>query len=74
MSDGKPTTYAELADVISNLPLIAREHRRHRRLSLRAAATECGIGFNSLFRLEKGENVSLDNAVAILRWLDGGSR
>ena len=48
--------------------LVAR--RRERGLSLRAAAEEIGIGFNTITRLEKGHDVTLDSAIAVLRWLD----
>lgn len=64
------TTYSELAEILTNLPLLVRERRRGDRLSLRAAAEQAGIGFNSLYRFEKGHDVNGDNLAAILRWLD----
>jgi transcriptional regulator with XRE-family HTH domain len=67
---GHPTPYRELGDVISNLPLLLREARRARGLSLRGAARELGMSFATVTRMEKGEDCALSNAVAVLRWLD----
>lgn len=64
------TAYRELADVIGNLPLLLREARRARRLSVRAAAKEVGCSFSTISRMENGEDCALSNAVAVLRWLD----
>ena len=69
MSTGELTTYDELADIIDALPLLVREGRRVRGLSLRAAAKEIGINFNVLYRFEQGGDIVLSNALAILRWL-----
>lgn len=66
----KPTPYAELADIIGNLPLLLREARRARGLALRAAADELGMSFNTVTRIEQGTDCVLSNAVAVLRWLD----
>jgi ribosome-binding protein aMBF1 (putative translation factor) len=67
---GRPTPYAELADLIGSLPLLIREARRARQLSLRAAARELGVSFSTISRMENGEDCALSNAVAVLRWLD----
>lgn len=66
----RPTPYAELADVVGNLPLLLREARRARGLSQRAAATEIGVAFSTVHRIEAGQDCVLSNAVAVLRWLD----
>lgn len=68
--DASLTSYAELADVISNLPLLLREARRQRRLSLRAAAREMGVSFSTVYRIEQGDDCALSNAMIVLRWLD----
>lgn len=70
----RPTGYDELADVLANLPLLVREARRARGLSLRAAAKEIGVAFSTITRLEHGEDVVLSNAVVVLRWLDLGRK
>lgn len=70
MSHDLPTPYAELADVIGNLPLLLREARRARGLSLRATARELRISFSTVDRIERGEDCALSNAVAVMRWLD----
>ncbi len=65
------TSYAELADLLESLPFLVREGRRVRRLSLRAAGEQSGVGFNTLFRVERGMGgCSVPNAIEILRWLD----
>jgi ribosome-binding protein aMBF1 (putative translation factor) len=66
----KPTPYTELADVIANLPLLLREARRARGLSMRAAAASIGLSHSTITRIEAGEDCALSNAVAVLRWLD----
>ena len=72
MSDA-PTSYGELADVLEHLPLLVRESRRRRGLSIRAAAREMGMSFSTVLRYEDGGNVHLDHAVAMLRWVDDDS-
>ena len=66
----QPTPYREIADVIGNLPLLLREARRARGLSLRATAKELRISFSTVDRIERGEDCALSNAVAVMRWLD----
>jgi len=71
---GVLTSYAELADVLGNLPLLLREARRARGLSLRAAAAQLGIGFTTVSRMESGEDCALSSAMAVLRWLGTSGR
>lgn len=66
----QPTPYRELAEVIGQLPLLLREARRARGLSLRAAAREIGMSFSTVTRMEAGSDCELSNAVAVLQWLD----
>jgi DNA-binding transcriptional regulator YiaG len=65
-----PSSYGELADVLDALPLLVREARRARRLSVRATATQLGCSFSTVSRFENGKDVNLSNAAALLRWLD----
>lgn len=67
---GRLTPYTELAAVIDSLPLLLRESRRQRQLSVRAAARQLGCSFSTISRMEAGEDCALSNAVAVLRWLD----
>lgn len=69
--DRKLTGYGELAEVLVSLPLILREMRRARGISLRKAAEEIGVGFTTLHRMEN-ETSSFDvrTALAVMRWLD----
>jgi hypothetical protein len=64
-----PTTYDELADVLDALPLLCREKRRRRGLSLRAAAREIGCSFSTVTRFESGEGCHLQHAIVVMRWL-----
>lgn len=64
------SSYAELADILDILPVLLREGRRSRRLTLRAASEQSGVGFNTIFRVENGNECSVTNAIRILRWLD----
>ncbi|ANA85252.1 HTH DNA binding domain protein [Gordonia phage BritBrat] len=68
------TYYADIADTLDHIGLIVREYRRGRRLSLRAAADECGVSATSLIRIESGEQSPTVGAViSLLRWMDGGA-
>lgn len=64
------TPYTELAEVVASLPILLREARRARRLSMRAAAREMGISFSTVYRIEQGEDCAMSNAMTVLRWLD----
>lgn len=68
----RPTTYAELADVITNLGLIVRERRRADGLSQRAAARQIDVSNSTISRLESGEHLDGRNLAAVLHWLDRG--
>lgn len=70
MSTGALTTYSELADVLQLLPVLVREKRRLRGLSLRQAAKEIGVSFNTVTRFERGEDAVMSTVVAVFRWLD----
>lgn len=64
-----PTSYSELAGVLDALPLLARETRRARQLSIRGAAKEIGISYSVLSRFESGRGIHTRNAATILRWM-----
>jgi ribosome-binding protein aMBF1 (putative translation factor) len=67
--DAVLTSYHELAAVLDSLPLLVREARRARRLSLRRAAAEMAVNATTIHRTESGEAPSVTNAVKMLRWL-----
>lgn len=69
--DGALTTYAELAAVLESMPLICRETRRIRRLSLRSAADKMGVSFSTIGRFENGEDARYETFIAVMKWLDG---
>jgi len=68
MADGL-TTYTEVLEVLDNLRVAVREARRRDGLSLRDLSDRAGIGFNSILRFERGEDVRLFTAVALIKWL-----
>jgi transcriptional regulator with XRE-family HTH domain len=65
-----PTPYRELAVVVESVPMLLREARRARGLSLRATALQIGVSFNTVKRVEDGEDPRGSSLAAILRWLD----
>lgn len=65
------SSYAELIDVIEHLPVLVRETRRRKGLSLRAAGELIGVGFNTIKRFEDGDVVHSKNLVALLRFVGG---
>lgn len=71
---GELTSYAELAGLLASLPLLLREARRHRRLSVRAAGEQIGCSAATVCRVEGGDDCSMSNATAVLRWLDQPAR
>lgn len=68
--EGALSSYSELAEVLGLLPMLLREARRTRRLSVRAAAEQLGMSFSTVSRMETGHDCALSNAVAVLRWLE----
>ncbi len=65
---------ASVASLVADLGTQAKQRRQAEGLSLRAAAEQIGIGFNTLRRFEKGQDCSLTNAIALLRWLGRDAR
>lgn len=69
------TTYGEIADVLSNLRLIVREARRRDRLTLAALAEASGVrSASTIHRFEGGQELSVENVIALLRWLDSSAK
>lgn len=66
----RPTSYAELAGVLTALPMLLREARRARGLSIRAAASQIGCSFSTIHRIEHGEDAVMSNVSGVMRWLD----
>lgn len=67
--NSKPASYDELVAVLKNLPLLVRETRRRRGMSLRATAEAVGCSFSTVTRVEAGEDLVLSNAVDIIEWI-----
>lgn len=66
---GDLTSYAELAGVLAHLPLLLREARRQRQLSIREAARQLGCSFATVHRIEAGDDCVLSNVTKVLLWL-----
>lgn len=72
-NNSKLTTYTELAEVLEQLPLLVQAERRRRGISQRQVSREVGLSSAFMVLFERGENVTLENALRLLRWLDGAS-
>lgn len=60
-----------MLQVLDDLPLIIRETRRRKRLSLRAAGKEAGVSFATIDRAERGEvEANVTTLRALLLWAD----
>lgn len=68
--DGALSSYAEVIAVIEALPVLVRETRRRRGLSLRQAARNIGsVEASTLHRFEGGQQIHSGNLLALLRWV-----
>lgn len=64
------TSYAELAEVLDNLPILVREKRRRARLSLRATGEALGCAASTVMRFETGQyGIDTATLARIVRWL-----
>ncbi|MBB2914891.1 DNA-binding XRE family transcriptional regulator [Streptosporangium becharense] len=68
----EPTSYTELAEVLTALPLLLREARRARHLNQSKAAGQLGVSVATISRIESGEGCYVESALTVLRWLDMG--
>lgn len=66
---GDRGVYATTASVLANLPDYVSKKRSDEGLSLRAAAAEAGVSFNTLYRLEQGVEIRTSAARKVLQWL-----
>lgn len=70
MTEQQPTTFTEFVEVLDQLPVILLNARRARRASQRAMASEAGLSFSTVSRIEAGEEHSSVSLRAVLLWLD----
>lgn len=54
---------------VSDLAQLVKAHRERNRLSLRGAARESGVSFNTLARVEKGHIPDLETFTRIAEWV-----
>jgi hypothetical protein len=69
MGDTRPSSYAELLNVLDSIPVLVREKRRRDGLSIRAAGKASGVDFNAIARAEQGAGMQLGTARALLVWV-----
>ena len=72
--DAELSSFADLAQVISDLPVIVRAARRMRRLSVRALADEVGVSPMTISRVENGREAEGPTLRLLLLWLDKQGR
>jgi hypothetical protein len=70
VSDGIPTSYRDLADILVKLPTLVVETRRQRHLNQKTAAIQIGFAPSTLCRFEAGKGLEMDNIIAVLHWFD----
>jgi transcriptional regulator with XRE-family HTH domain len=63
-------TFAEIVEVLDTLPVILRNARRTRRLSVREVARQTGLSFSTISRMENAEEFTSVSLRAVLAWLD----
>jgi transcriptional regulator with XRE-family HTH domain len=69
VSTEPPVGYGEILSVLDALPVIVREARRRKGLSLRDAGAAAGVAPSTLLRVEDGLlDCRLESAKALLRW------
>ena len=61
----------EVINTVDGLRTAVMEARRRDHLNLREAGERSGVPFNSISRFERGQDITLSNAVALMRWLAG---
>lgn len=64
--------YAEAIALLDTLPEALRDARKRRGMGLRQVADDSGVGFATIWRIERGEGCSVPTAVSLMRWLEGG--
>lgn len=70
MPNPKPSTYADLVQVLDDLPVAVRSVRRARRLSQRDVGALTALSYSTICRVEAGEEYSSTSLRALLLWLD----
>lgn len=69
-SDCEMSSYGELLELLDALPMLVRETRRRRGMSMRAVQAATGVTASTIQRCEAGtQDVSLSNAKTLLRWV-----
>lgn len=61
-----------IPDYLATLGRQVAQTRKIRGLSLRQAAKVSGTDYNTIWRAEHGANLSLEAAITLIRWIQGG--
>lgn len=65
----KADSYAAAIEALEALPAMLKAVRLSRGIALRGAATEAGVSFSTVTRIESGEDCTVGSALALLRWM-----
>lgn len=71
MAEQRLTTFGEIVQVVAEMPVILRNARRARGVSVREAGSAIGVSASTVSRMENGEEFTSVSFVAVLTWLDG---
>lgn len=61
--------FPEMLDVLNRLRALVADARQMEGISLRDLTQACGVSINSLSRFERGGDIQLSSALALLAWL-----
>lgn len=62
-------SYAAAIEALEALPAALKAVRLSRGIALRGVATEAGVSFSTVTRIESGEDCTVGSALALLRWM-----
>jgi transcriptional regulator with XRE-family HTH domain len=62
----------DILDLITSAAGFCKLKRRRRGLSVREAATQIGVQYTTLYRMEHGTSVSVETLVLVIAWLYDG--
>lgn len=63
------TSYIELVDILSNLPILVKEKRRRLQISQRELGRALNMSFATISRFERGEDAMLSSIIPLLKWV-----
>lgn len=61
-------SFTAVIDTLESLPATIKAIRRARGASLRKVASESGVSFSTVTRIENGEDANVSSVLSLLRW------